>query len=187
MGQMPIQIDTPLTNIERNQLAGVIRCEVDELDNRLGEFAAAALEEYARMFLGQRVFTRGSDMREYRLFLLIKGPFRGVIPHEQQVSDLFQTTTSESRSLVRSVMSKFQYELQDETRETLRALVQSAGSVEGQSCMRLTVDSPNLIEALNRVIASLDGTLPRIQKERGTVASFELERSAYDALIAHFD
>lgn len=58
-------------------------------------------------------------------------------------------------------------------------------SFSGQSTMRLTVDSSNLIEALNRVIASLDGTLPRIQKERGTVASFELERSAYEALKAH--
>lgn len=62
------------------------------------------------MFIGQRVFTRGRDIQEYRLFLLIRGPFGNTIPDDQMVCDLFQTTT-QSRALVRSVMSKYQYEL----------------------------------------------------------------------------
>lgn len=87
-GIVGVQIDAPLTETERGQLAGVTGCDVEDPDNRLSAFATAAVEEYASMFLGQRVFTRGSDMREYRLFPLIKGPFGGVIPHEQPVSDL---------------------------------------------------------------------------------------------------
>jgi len=37
------------------------------------------------MFIGQQVFTRGADIREYRLFLLIEQPFDAHIPDEQRV------------------------------------------------------------------------------------------------------
>ena len=113
---MAITVDLPLNAEEKAQLAGILRCDPDALDAVLAPYAAAALEEYARMFIGQRVFTRGSDIHEYRLFLLIKQPLEGRIPDEQQVSDLFQTTATQSRSLIRSVLAKYQYELQEATR-----------------------------------------------------------------------
>ena len=82
---MAITVDLPLNAEEKAQLAGILRCDPDALDAVLAPYAAAALEEYARMFIGQRVFTRGSDIHEYRLFLLIKQPLEGRIPDEQQV------------------------------------------------------------------------------------------------------
>lgn len=96
---MPITIELGLADEERNQLAGILKCSPGELDATLEPYARSALEEYGRMFIGQRVFTRGADIQVYRLFLLIKGPFDNQIPDEQIVSDLFQTTANQSRSL----------------------------------------------------------------------------------------
>ncbi len=182
---MAITIDLPLSNEEKTQLAGILRCQPEELDAVLAPFASAALEEYARMFIGQRVFTRGADIQEYRLFLLIKQPLANRIPDEQQVSDLFQTTTSQSRSLIRSVMSKYQYELQEAINASLKRTVEAA-EAEGDD-WTVTVNSENLVESLNRVIGSIDGSLPQIEKKRGTVSNYVLRRSSYSRLCERFD
>ncbi|HYM60686.1 MAG TPA: hypothetical protein VEZ11_07320, partial [Thermoanaerobaculia bacterium] len=116
---MKITVDLDLSDPETKQLAGTLGCSVKDLPAKLSDSCSAAAEEYARMFLGQKVFTRGSDIQEYRLFLLIRHAFGGSIPDEQHISDLFQTTASQSGSLIRSVMSKFQYELRQVIDATL--------------------------------------------------------------------
>src|SRR5207244_13298060 len=97
-------------------------CSQTKLAETLAPFAAAALHEVVTMFLGQKVFTRGSDILEYRLFLLVQHAFGNRVPTEKQVSKLFQTTATASRALIRSVMSQHQYQLQDAIGASLRAL-----------------------------------------------------------------
>ncbi|HLK13362.1 MAG TPA: hypothetical protein VKT78_01030 [Fimbriimonadaceae bacterium] len=181
---MAITIELPLTNDERRQLAGILHCEPRDLDAVLAPYAAAAIEEYTRMFIGQRVFTRGADIHEYRLFLLMKEPFERQIPDEQRVSDLFQTTASQSRSLIRSVIAKYQYELQDAINSSLKSTVEGA-EAEGDD-WTVTVNSENIVESLNRVIGSIDGSLPQIEKKRGTVSNYVLRRSSYLQLCERF-
>lgn len=41
--------------------------------------------------------------------------------------------------------------------------------------------------ALNRVIGSIDGSLPQIEKKRGTVSNYVLRRSSYIKLCERFD
>jgi len=98
-------------------LAEILGTSPDEVEAALAPYLHAAATEYVEMFLGRKVFTRGQDIREYRLFLLMKEVFER-LPDEQEVSDLFQTTESQSRSLIRSVMSKYQYDLTDVLRWT---------------------------------------------------------------------
>jgi hypothetical protein len=183
--EVAITLNLPLNDEEKAQLAGILHCDAGALDAVLAPYAAAALEEYARMFIGQRVFTRGSDMHEYRLFLLIKQPLEGRIPDEQHVSDLFQTTANQSRSLIRSVIAKYQYELQEAINATLRNAVEAAES-DGDD-WAVTVNSENVVESLNRLIGSIDGSLPQIEKKRGTVCSYVLRRSSYTRLCERFD
>jgi hypothetical protein len=72
-------------------LAEILGSSPDQVEDKLAPYVSAAATEYIEMFLGRRVFTRGQDIREYRLFLLMRGVF-GRLPDEQEVSDLFQTT-----------------------------------------------------------------------------------------------
>jgi hypothetical protein len=182
--KLPITINLTLNQQETEQLAGIVGCDIADLDATVQPYAEAALEEYARMFIGQRVFTRGADIQEYRLFLLIKGPFLNRIPDEQRVSDLFQTTATQSRSLIRSVMSKYQYDLHEAIDSTLKRTVELA-EAEGDD-WTVIVNSENIVEALNRTIASIDGSLPQVEKRRGTVSNFVLKRSSYLRLCERF-
>ena len=173
-----------LTDDERRQLAATFGVDQARLDEELAKYRVAAEEEFLRMILGQRVFTRGQDIREYRLFLLIVHAFDHRLPTEQQISALFQTTTTQSRSLLRAVMSKFQYELDDTIRATLaQALEGSQENPNVPGGRLLTVDSENVIEALNRRVASLDGSLPQVAKLRGTVSTYEIAPATYQRLV----
>ena len=74
---MEITISVDLTRDEVNEYAGILGCEVGELQDQFGRHGKAALAEYLNMFRGQGVFTRGQDILEYRLLLLIENAFDG--------------------------------------------------------------------------------------------------------------
>jgi hypothetical protein len=181
---LPITVNLTLSDEEERQLAGILECNVEGLERALEPYARAALQEYVRMFLGQKVFTRGSDILEYRLFLLIREAFNNELPEEQRICDLLQATTTNSRSLIRSVMSKYQYELQEAISSTLCQTIERARE-EGDDRV-VTVNSENVIEALNRVVGTIDGSLPPITKKRGSVASYVLKPSCYEQLCLRF-
>jgi class 3 adenylate cyclase len=172
------------TRAERTQLASVLGCSIEDLDERLSGFVAAAEEEYVRMMLGQHVYSRGQDIKVYRLSLLIKHAFGGRLPTEGQISALFQTTTTESRSLLRAVRAKFQYELRKATHDTMAAVFGQATKDDDADTWSLVCDSDNVIEALNDTVARHDGSLPKIRKARGTAGEYEIAASTYAALTA---
>jgi hypothetical protein len=175
-----INADVEFSQDEVTQLAGILNVPIANLDATLSDYAKAAVEEYVRMFIGQRVFTRGQDILEYRLFLLIQGPLGNHLPDDRTVSALFQTTASQSRALIRSVMSKYQYELQEAIRATLKDACQKAVEAEGEFAVILK--SENVVDELNRTIANIDGALPPIERKRGTGANFLIKRSSYRKL-----
>lgn len=179
---MDIQVSISLTPSERRELAQILGCTQQELPAKLAPSLNAAGKEYVTMFLGQKVFSRGSDILEHRLFLLIQDAFDNQIPDEQDVSRLFQTTTNESRSLIRSVMSKYQYQLGDAIGRSLIRVLEAAEHPEPDGHFVLTINSVNLIDELNRVLADIDGSLSPVSKKRGSVSTYEVEPSSYSRL-----
>lgn len=166
-------------------MTGILKCNREELAGSLMPYANAALEEYIRMFLGQKVFTRGSDFREYRLFLLVQHAFGNEIPDEQDICDRFQSTVTQARSLVRSVMSKYQYELAAAIQKSLKKALEGSIQSEGGENYFITVDNENIIHAFNRLLASIDGTLPPITRRRSTVSTYILKPSSREQLAEH--
>jgi len=183
---MPITANHGLNEDETERLAGIIRCNVRDLDKVLSSYASAALEEYVRMFLGQKVFTRGSDIREYRLLLLIQKAFERKVPDEQRISDLFQTTASQSRALLRAVMSKYQYELSAAIKTTITEIINSASQADETADFEFTVNNESVIEAMNRALASLPGTWPQVIKKPVTVSTYVIKPSSRNELAKYF-
>ena len=69
MSKRDVKATLNLTQEDEAELARVLGCKPAEFGAVLAPYATAALMEYVMMFLGQKVFTRGSDIREYRLLL----------------------------------------------------------------------------------------------------------------------
>lgn len=184
---MAVKAHLRLNKEEKELIAGILNTDVTKLNKTLEPYATAALEEYCRMILGQKVFTRTQDIKEYRMYLLIKEVFLNRIPDDQKISDLFQTTPTESRSLVRSVASKYQYELRLAIEDTLKEVVITAtASSKGSGDRIITVNSVTKIEELNKILMSIDGTLPQITKKKGTVSTYTIKASSFQKLIDYF-
>lgn len=184
---MDVNASLELGPEEVQRLATILACGETQLATKLRPYAAAALEEYVRMFVGQRVFTRGSDMREYRLLLIMQHVHKGQVPDERVVSSLFQTTAGQSRGLVRSVLSKFQYELETGVAESLRGIVNSARWEPDRDAWFADVRAVNLIEAINTLTESIRADLPPVIKSPGTIARYEIKPSTFNALCDALD
>lgn len=175
-----------LSNEESTELIQILGCDEANLSNELGKFASAALKEYISMFLGQKVFKRGTDILEYRLFLLIEEAFDNRIPDEQDVCGLFQTTSTESRSLIRSVISKYQYQLKSAVDKTIKTILETASRENDQTPYTATINSQNVVEEFNRQLASIDGNLTPVIKKRGSVSIYTIKASSYTRLCEKF-
>ncbi|RJP50149.1 MAG: hypothetical protein C4586_06375 [Anaerolineaceae bacterium] len=163
-------------------MANVLGCSLGDLEDQLSLFGTAAIREYISMFLGQKVFRRGSDILEYRLYLLVEEAFQGQIPDEQAVSKLFQTTSTESRSIIRSVMSKYQYQLKAPIESSIAKLLESATKDKEENQYIIVANSFNLVAEMNIALAEIDGNLPPVVKKRGGISTYLIQPSSYARL-----
>jgi len=164
-------------------LSEIVKCDVNELNKELGKIAGAATEEYVKMMLGEKVFTRGSDIREYRLYLLIIKYFEGNIPDESTISTLFQTTHSESKSLLRSTLAKYHYLLKDAINSSI-IYVLSGDINQDEDGNYIVKNIPiNIIDEMNRIVSEIDGSHNQIKKQRGTLQVYEIPPATFNALI----
>jgi len=183
---MEITINLVLSEEDSAELEKILGSGEGELEAVLSPYASAAVEELITMFLGKKVFSRGSDILEYRLYLLIKHAFSSRIPNEQNVCKLFQVTSSGSRSLIRAVMSKYQYLLKDAIEETLKDCLDAVEVAAAAESITVAIHNINLVDELNRILAEIDSSLPPVQKKRGSVSTYELKPSAYGRLCERF-
>ncbi len=179
---MDITTTINLTTTEEVEIAGILGCTTYDLNTRLNSCVGAAMNEYLAMFRGQKVFKRGSDMLEYRLLLLIETAFDGVIPDERTVSSLFQTTLTESRSLIRAVISKYQYQLRPYIERTLSGVLLDARRQDNTQNYSVVINSLNIIDELNKSLVDIDGSLSPVSKRRGSVSTYEIAPSSYNSL-----
>lgn len=183
---MELKATLNLAEDDKKELSRILGCSQGQLADTLSPYASAAVEEMVTMFLGQKVFSRGSDIREYRLYLLIKHAFSSRIPNEQDVCKLFQSTAAGSRSLIRAVMSKYQYLLKDAIDDTLKDCLGAVEVAEDGHSVTIAVHNLNLVDELNRELGEIDSSLPPVQKKRGSVSTYEIKPSSYKKLCDRF-
>ena len=120
--------------------------------NKLG-LAKAAIKEYMDMISGDKVFSRASDIREYRLLLLIENVFDGM-PDEKDVANLFQLKSSEARTLMKNVDAKYRKRIAKTKKNSLLKVINSIECDKKSSYYEFDCDSVYKIESLNDLILS---------------------------------
>lgn len=184
---MQISFDLDLADDQQTRLAGVVGGGVEELEDRLAEYAKAALREYVNMFLGSWKPSRISDFQEYRLLSLIQEVFGGEIPDEDVVVRHFAVTPAQARALVRSVLSKHQLDLSEPLRAALSLTVGKCEQRGEDAGYDVVINNSTVVEELNRMLAAIDGRLPRITRKRGTVSVYQADIASYEALCDHLE
>lgn len=182
---MQIQFDIVIDPADEAKLLAMLGGNAAGLPAKVSNHAKAALTEYLECYLGRRAFSRGGDILEYRLSLLVKHAFGGKIPTAAQVSDLFQTTLSWSRTLIRNTFSKYRAEL-DAVAEAAAKEVLEKVTWDGAEVCHAQIAAPNLVEVLNRRLLTANPGYKQIVRTQGAVGTYAISHDAYDELCALF-
>jgi hypothetical protein len=59
-------------------------------------------------------------------------------------------------------------------------------SRDNEDKLSVTINSENLVDALNIALASIDGSLPQVSKKKGTVSTYDVKESSYEKLCERF-
>lgn len=185
---MNLNFDVNILDEEQSLLQEIFECNEGELATKIEHLSKASVEEYLRMMLGQKVFTRGQDIKEYRLYLLIKYLFEGNIPDEQMITTLFQTTSSESKSLLKSVLAKFQYDLKQSITNTITEILNNKVEYDDQKDIYFASNiSLNIVDEMNKILSGINGALSQISKKKNTLQTFEIQPASLIVLAEHFN
>ena len=160
---MRFEIELQLSNAEAAEIATILGCGVEHVPTQLASHFSASAQEYLAMYRGQKVFRRGTDILEHRLFLLIESAFDGKIPDEHQVTSLFPTSAGRSRPLIRSGSCKVSVPNRSiGIKRTMAAECQNYAYAQRQgrgAHHTVTINSVNIVEEMNRLLADHDGGL----------------------------
>ena len=179
---MKLDIELELERDEVVEVSAILGCTEKELPQVLSRHIRASAKEYLSMYRGQKVFRRATDIHEFRLLLLIEETFSGRIPDEHEVTKLFQTTPSESRSLIRSVLAKYQYKIKEGILGTVKsALLRARQDIQGGD-YAVAINSLNIVDEMNRLLADKDGSLHQVRRKRDSVSTYEIKPSSFNAL-----
>ncbi|MEH7387630.1 hypothetical protein V7147_19840, partial [Bacillus sp. JJ1521] len=170
--------DDFLNEQEIQKLKKLFKCaDNEELNLALKNIALAALTEYKEMLLGKGLPTRADEIKQHRLFHLVKHYFQGVIPTEADVSSMFQLTETESRALIRNVRTRFRYQLESEILNTLQQTIVSAEF--NNEVYHVVIQSDNVLEELNRLVSTNAPQLDPITKVRGSARKYQISEDTY--------
>lgn len=171
-----------LSSEEVDLLRQALGCPAAELEKKINGHAKAALLEYVEAYLGRRASGRGQDILEHRLALLIEHAFDRTIPSEVQVSRLFQTTLASSRSLIRSTLSKYRYQLTGAADASAKAALSRAKWNKSANQYEIVEVTANLADHLNLRLAAVDGSLKKVVAVKDTGSNYGIAADSYEAL-----
>jgi len=170
---------------DRNGLLAAMECSEADLEAMITKHAKAAIHEYLECYVGRRAFSRGNDILEHRLALLIEHAFDRTIPTAARVSNLFQTTLSTSRSLIRNTFSKYRFQLVAVEEKAAKSALENVNWNGTESCFA-EITTPNLVEVLNRRLLASDPSLKEVARVPGVVGTYSIGQDSYAALCAIF-
>lgn len=181
---MRFNLDLEVDDADLDRLANATGIARANLAAGLQGHAKAAFAEYLEQYVGRRALSRGADILEHRLHLLIRHAFANEVPVDTQVSSLFQMTSSQSRTLIRNTLSKYRFDLEHALKATVRAVLEGAEFDDGS--FRLTIRSAQVVDVLK---ARLEQFHPdEVPLTRTPEAStWSLKRASYRKLCADFD
>ena len=166
---------------ETKKLKDLFGVESDsEFLNVLQKVTHAALSEYKQMFLGMGMPSRAEEIQQYRLYYLIKHYFGETMPSEAEVSAMFQLTQPRSRSLIRSVVTRFRFDLEQELLTTLKETIENAELEDGE--YHVVIRSNHILDELNQIIETEAPDLDPIRKVRNKARTYCISEDSCDTI-----
>ncbi len=173
-----------LNDVEKEIIRKSLGIETDaQFRESVSRLCKTALLEYKSMLTEKGMPNRISDVKEDRLFLLIKYFFINRMPSETEVSSFFHLTIPQSKTLIRNMKSRYSTKLsQDIIRTTLKDAVRNAGMNPDTNKLEFVLDSDVFLEDLNQIISKKGPKLSPIKRKANSSAQCEISEDTYELI-----
>ena len=168
-----LDVTLDLADDEEALLCEVLRCEAGQLDATLATYGAAALREYADMFIGQAMMSV-TDLRERRLLAILLALPPNEFPSEDQIARMFNLTTSAARGLLRSTLSRHRNRLRTVLEAAARLFIDACVQPQGQQDWEARFPSAVVVQMLNDRLATVTAPRKPITKVLGTFDTYAI-------------
>jgi hypothetical protein len=169
---------------EDDALLALLLGDEPGLDAILSQHARAALGEYIEVYLGRRSSSRGADIQELRLAMLVEHAFAGRIPDEATVGALLKTPPSGSRTLIRNTLSRYRHQLDAAMTGSAKAVLETV--VWAGDVVHTHRASANVVELLNQRLLVLDPTLKPVGRVATSAGTWVIDGHVYTELCTAF-
>ncbi len=146
------------------------------------KLSKAALLEYLNMFVEKGMPSRADEVRQNRLYFLIKHYYQDHLPSESEISLVFQLTESQSRGLLRNTRSRYRPRISSQVHSSAKSVVQKAKLNEDSEKWEMLIGSEVILEELNVIISRKGPTLKPVQLKRNCSGLYEAEEDTYKLL-----
>jgi len=152
-----MEIEIILSDEQRRRLRSIFSFVGNDNENDiLQNILEAAKEEYIVQFLSDGNKNSLSEIRQYKLFLLVKHVFRGMIPSEVEVASIFKIPNTSAKILIKNMRSRYQFEIEQYFKETIRVILNQINVNENVNnnggYFQLYIRSPYMLSEMNQII-----------------------------------
>ncbi len=155
-----------------------------QLQPILNNLAQASLADYIEMLVGKGMPNRADESKQDRLLYLIKKVYSPRLPGEDEISMMFQLTSTQSKTLLRNTLSRYRTKLSSELNETLENIFRSA--IHNKEGWEVTISSEIFVEQLNLIVAKEGPEYNPVKKRSVGTRKYFIAADTHTALGNHF-
>jgi hypothetical protein len=174
-----------LTEEEKKRLKTIFSFMINYSETEiLKGIMEAAKEEYIGQFLKDGNQSSLTEIRQYKLFLLIKHVFNGLIPSEVEVASIFKIPITSARSLIKNTKSRYQFEIEQYFKETIKAILNQIDENEiDNDYYQLYIRSSYMLIEMNRVIELMNQNFEKIKRLNNVSSYYKISSDSRTLLL----
>jgi hypothetical protein len=157
-----------------------LRVKKEDVEATASKIAEAGFREYLSMLTEGGMPSRADETKQNRLLYLILFYFQNTLPTESQISTIFQLTQSQSKTLLKNVVSKYRHKIEEILKATMSEVIEQVEFHDGRYLV--VIQSDIVRDELDMLITQNEPTYKPITKKRGSAGQYEISEDSYNLL-----
>ncbi|WP_296031785.1 hypothetical protein [uncultured Treponema sp.] len=157
------------------------KSDISEFEKKV---AAAALEEWAILTDTKFAVSAISQVRQIKLFCIIKNILGGIIPSEYDVALIFHCTERQAKTIMESTLSTYSEELRKSLYESIKNYFEGSRlekiSNDDEDDLFVDIGSAYFVKKINEELRLNKPELPLIKKLNDSTSFYKVSKKVVD-------
>ncbi len=182
---MKIEINIDLGDEQKKRLKSIFSFVENYVEKDILEsILKSAKEEYLSQFLDDGNKSSVGEIRQQRLFLLVKHVFNGTIPSEVEVASIFKIPLSSAKTLIKNMKSRYQFEIEVYFKETIKDILKQINEdeIDGDEYYKFNIRSSYMLSEMNQIIELKDQNCEKIKRFNSISSFYKISKKSKELL-----